>query len=397
MKKRKPIWLASLLVPLPLLFLLISFPWPASAETKTLKIGLVTSVTGAMAPAFKPMYDAAKPVEDLINSRGGFTVRGQKYNISIVPEDDQSSPPGAVAAANRLVQQGVKFIISPMFMGTDLAFIPIAEEARVVHIKAFGMGPEELNSKTKYGFYADSSLYNIKPCYDYFEKNYPKAKKIAMITPDDPGVSFAVSLNEKENKSRDLQTVFSERFKIGSEDFYPLLTKALAQKPDAINAVVSIVPWAAALINQSRELGFTGPIFCPCIFGDINLINGMLEKKYAYDIFHGGPDVLSDKMAPVVKDLRKLIEQTKPPYTMDSLLPLDAVYPLLQAIEKAQSIDPDAVVATIGKMKTIDTIWGKGRWGGKEFFGVDQCIVRPVTISRIVNGKVEQLDFILLK
>lgn len=136
--------------------------------------------------------------------------------------------------------------------------------------------------------------------------------------------------------------------------------------------------------------------FCS-IFGDINLINGMLEKKYAYDIFHGGPDVLSDKMDPTVKDLRKLVEQTKPPYTMDSVLPLDALFPLLQAIEKSQSIEPDAVVATIGKMKTIDTIWGKGRWGGKEFFGVDQCIVRPVTISRIVTGKVEQLDFIPLK
>ena len=269
-----------------------------SAETKTLKIGLVTSVTGPMAPAFKPMYDAVKPTEDLINSRGGVTVGGQKYNIKILAEDDQSSPPGAIAAANRLIQQGAKFMIPPMFMVTDLALMPTAEEAKIVRMKAFGLGPEEINPKVKYGFYADSSLYNIAPCHDYLIKNYPKVKKLALIMPDDPGATFAFEQNEKEAKKRGFEIVFVEKFRIGSEDFYPILTKALEKKPDAINLVVSIVPWSAGIINQSRELGFNGPIFCPGLFGDINLVNGMINKKYAHDLFHGGPDVLSDKMPP---------------------------------------------------------------------------------------------------
>ena len=97
----------------------------------------------------------------------------------------------------------------------------------------------------------------------------------------------------------------------------------------------------------------------------------------------------------MVKDLRKLVEQAKQPFILDSMLGLDAIYPLLQCIEKAQSLDPEAVTAAIGKMKTVNTIWGKGKWGGKEYFGVDHCIVRPITMSRIVDGKVEQLDFIV--
>ena len=56
----------------------------AIAETKTLKIGLITSATGPMSPAFKPIVDAAKPSEDLINQKGGITVNGQKYNIKVV-------------------------------------------------------------------------------------------------------------------------------------------------------------------------------------------------------------------------------------------------------------------------------------------------------------------------
>jgi len=395
MKRRGSISIVSCLFLLFALFVLASpFTKEAAAQVKTLKVGLITSVTGPMAPAFKPMYDAVKPTEDLMNQMGGVTVGGQKYDIKIIAEDDQSSPPGAIAAINRLIQEGVKFVIPPMFMVTDLALIPTAEEAKVLRLKAFGLGPEEVNPKIRYGFFADSSLYCIEPCFDYLVKTYPKAKRIAIIMPDDPGANTALSLNEKAAQKRGLQLVFNEKFKIPTEDFYPILTKALEKKPDAINIVVSIVPWSAGIINQSRELGFTGPVFSPGLFGDINLVNGIVNKKYANDLFHGGPDVLSDKMLPFVKDHRKLVEKANQPYIMDSMLGIDALYPMLQCIEKAQSLDPDKVVATIEKMKSIDTIWGKGKWGGKEIFGVDHVIIRPVTLSRIANGKVEQLDFI---
>src|SRR5512139_1637541 len=85
-----------------LLSLLLACP-ASSAETKSLKIGLITSVTGPMAPGFRALVEAAKPAEDLINQRGGVTIKGQKYRVEIVTTDDQSSPPGAVAATNRLL------------------------------------------------------------------------------------------------------------------------------------------------------------------------------------------------------------------------------------------------------------------------------------------------------
>ena len=204
MKKRGLVLMVSCLLFLLALFSLLgSFTKEATAQVKTLKIGLITSVTGPMAPAFKPMYDAVKPTEDLINQRGGVTVAGQKYNIKIIAEDDQSSPPGAIAAANRLMQQGIKFMIPPMFMVTDLALIPTAEEAKILRLKAFGLGPEEVNPKIHYGFYADSSLYCIEPCFDYLVKTYPKAKKIAIIMPDDPGAQHCPGIErESDQKTR---------------------------------------------------------------------------------------------------------------------------------------------------------------------------------------------------
>jgi branched-chain amino acid transport system substrate-binding protein len=360
-----------------------------AAEAKVLKIGLITSATGPMAPAFKSLLDAAKPLEDLMNKRGGVTVKGQKYLIKMVTEDDQSSPPGAIAAINKLIQAGVKFVYSPQFMVSNMAITPIAEENKILRIKGLGVGKEEVGPKLHYSFYASAQIYNVPIDYDYLTKNYPKVKKIAIISPDDPGAATIREATEKEIQKRGLEIVFEEAFKIGSEDFYPILTKALEKKPDAIDMVVSIAPWSAGVINQSRELGFTGPIFAT-IFADTNILLSMITPKYAYDLFHASPDVLSPKMTPIMKDYRVLVEkETKTTFNLDHGLLLEAIYPLLQGIEKAQSFDTDKVVATLENMKNIDTPYGRGRMGGQDLFGINHVIIRPFTLSRIMNGKIE--------
>jgi len=111
--------------------LLVAITGSEAAES-AVKIGMITSLTGPMAPAFKDLADAAKPTADLLNKRGGITIQGKKYLIEIITEDDQSSPPGAVAATNRLIQQGVKFVLPPLFIPSNMAMTPLAEDAKVL-------------------------------------------------------------------------------------------------------------------------------------------------------------------------------------------------------------------------------------------------------------------------
>ena len=373
------------------LFILVLFPLTSSlaAEPNVLKVGLITSATGQMAPAFKSLLSAAKPAEDLFNQRGGVTIKGQKYQIKIVTQDDQSSPPGGIAAINRLMQDEVKFTYAPQFAVTNMAISPIAEEAKILRIKGLGIGREEVGPSLRYSFYADADIYTLPVLYNYLVKKYPKAKKIAIISPDDPGGKTIREGAKKEIQKRGLDLVFEEAFKIGSEDFYPILTRALEKKPDAIDMVISIAPWSAALINQARELGFKGPVFAT-ILADTNILNSMLNPKYAYDVFHCGADVLSPKMKPIVKDYRALVErQLKTTLNMDHVLLIEAFYPLLQGIEKAQAFETDKVVTALEGMKSIDTIYGPGRMGGEDLFGNNHVVRGPIGLSRIMNGKVE--------
>jgi branched-chain amino acid transport system substrate-binding protein len=391
MEKGRSVWMFCCLLVILALFSLSNFlVQEAAAQAKTLKIGLISSMTGPMAAAFKNIIDAAKPAEDLMNKRGGITIKGQKYLIEIVTEDDQSSPPGAVAAASKLIQGGIKFFIAPQFPGSNIAIAPITEEAKILRIKGMGIGKEEVGPNLRYSFYAFADIYTVPFCYDYLKKNYPKVKKIAIVTPDDPGGATIREATEKEIKKRGLELVFEEMFKIGTEDFYPILTKALEKKPDAIDMVISIPPWAAGVINQSREFGFTGPVF-GTIMADAHMLVGMLNPKYAYDVFQGSPDVFSPKMTQIVKDFRVLVEQQikTTPFSMDHTLVIEALYPMLQGIEKAQSFDTTKVVEALENMKSIDTIFGQGRMAGKDIFGINHAIFRPIPLSRIMNGKIE--------
>ncbi|MBN2039707.1 MAG: ABC transporter substrate-binding protein [Spirochaetes bacterium] len=372
------------------LLLLVTICPMQAKERPTIKIGMITSLTGPMAPAFKDLADAAKPTADFMNERGGIEIKGKKYFFEIITEDDQSSPPGAVSAMNKLIQQKVKFLLPPLFIPSHLAILPLAEKAKILSVKPMGATRDQVNPGFRYSFVVYTFVYNMPVCYDYIQQHYPKLKKVALISPDDPVGKIYRDLTEKEAKSRSFDIVFDERFKIGSEDFYPLLTKLIQKKPDAIDVVFSIEPWSAAIINQARELGFKGPIYASVgMLGDINILRNMIEPKYAYDIFQMGADVQSPNMPDIVKKFRSVIEkQLKTPFMTSHIIVLDAISVLSQGIQKAQSLDTDKVAKALESLKSVDTVYGKGRMAGKDYFGVNRVVRRPIAINGIANGKV---------
>ena len=384
-----------------LLLALVLFPLMTACAkpagtTQTFKIGAVTSVTGPLAPGFKGMFDAAKPIQDLLNQLGGITVSGQKYNIEIVVEDDQSSPDGAVTAAQKLLQEGIKYIVNPVFPPNGIAMASVLEPAKAIRVSAMACSPDLFEKENPHAFDAVMTTYYIHTYYDYLLKNYPQVKKVAIVAPDDPGMDYPFKYTLNENQKRGLQLVYQDRFATSTQDFYPILTKALAQKPDIIDCIGGAAPWSAGIVNSARELGFNGTIMSTTGFGDTNLIVSMLKNPaYGNGILNALPDVLSDKMIPAVKQLRPLVEKTNAQFTFDSTLIYTASWVMLQGIEKAQSFDTDKVMAALESMKSVDTPWGKGTWAGEDLGGGINHMLKPenIPITKVMNGKVD-LEFV---
>jgi len=365
------------------------------AQTKTLKIGLISSVTGPLAPAFKSELVAAQPTAELVNQMGGITVGGQKYRIEILTADDQSSPAGAVSAANKLLQEGIKFIVSPMMIPNNMAIASVCEEAKVLRVKPNCVEPSQFGPPNRYSFNAEATNYNVPFMYSKIMALYPQVKRVAIIRPDDPGAITITGLTEKEIRKRGLEVVLNEAYPIPTEDFYPILTKALAQKPDAIECIFSIIPWAKGIVEQAREMGFTGPITAVTSLGDANILKAVIDPKYAYDICHATPDVKSPKMPKIVQDLGKLVEKnTGEKFNFDHVLTLQALKVMVQGIEKAQSFDVDKVTKALENMKRIETPYGSGFFGGQEIIGINRLMVRTTPFSRIVKGGNIEFEFL---
>jgi len=368
------------------------------AQQKTLKIGLITSVTGPMAPGFMEIVEAAKPAQELLNQRGGITVKGEKYLIEILTTDDQSSPPGAVAATNKLLQAGVKFIIAPIFIPNFMATGPISEEAKVLRVLPASIDPLLFGSPSRYSFDGEATHYGAPYVYDKLKSIYPKLKRVAIIRPDDPGFKFPADYTVKEIEKRGMEVVAHEVFKVGSEDFYPILTKVLAQKPDSIELFSSIIPWTKGVIEQARELGFTGPITSIAHVGDVNQLKNAVNPKYAYDLYLAGPDVMSPKMPAIIREYAKLVEKSsKSKMDFVHVLALQALWIIVQGIEKAQSFDTDQVTAALESMPKVETPYGPGRFVGKDIIGNNRLLLKDIPFTRILKGGKMEFEFLPVK
>jgi len=381
-----------------IVFSLLSWFLPYSVSAQTVKIGLISSVTGPMAAVFKSEIEAAKPAAELINKKGGVKVGGKNYMIEIVTGDDQSSPPGAVSAVNKLLQQGVMLFVAPMFIPSNMAISSICEEAKALRVTPNCADLSLFAAPNRLNFNGEASYLNVPHVYMKLKALYPGTKRIAIIRPDDPGAKAITERTIEEIRRQGMEVVFHEAYKIPTEDFYPLLTKALQTKPDAIEGIFAIIPWMRGIINQAREMGFKGPIWLVSACGDTNLLKAAIEPKYAHDIMQAAPDLTSEKMLPIVKEFKRLVEtETKTALNYDHIQTLRALLIIVQGIEKAQSLDPERIAKALEEMESIDMPYGKGRFTGKDLIGQNRLMRDPIPFSRFVKeGRIE-FEFLPLK
>jgi len=401
MKKRELLkikYLFRLILILFPIFFSINYARAASSgEVQNLKIGALFSLTGPGGLTGKLNMDGAMGAAEWINEKGGITIKGQRYMIKVIGEDDKSTGEGAVAAANKLVHKDkIKFIIGPLLPHCAIAISPITEEAKVICLNVNGIGvPEQMNPNLKFTFATYKNRNHIPFIYSFFVENYSNAKKVAIMGPDDPAGQVATPLSEKEAKGRQLEVVFAERYPFGTKDFYPILTKALGQKPEAIDMTVGIAPWFAAIIKQARQLGFVGPMFSWTPTGDIYFVRDIIGKDFADNIFFVEPDFKNPRMPPIIKEAaKKIMDKFGTEIKFSHVAGWEALWCMVQAIEAAQTLDTLSVVQTWEKMKNIETMYGKGRMGGKDIFGINHVIIKPIPITRLKKGKVEFIKFI---
>ena len=344
-------------------------------SAKTLKIGMLHSLSGWFSGWDTTSLNEAQIVADMINERGGITVKGQSYKIELVVEDGKSSIDGVASAANALVyNKKVKFILGPAAFFAR-AMGPVVTPNKVINVLGYHTyTKEEIGPNQPYTFAAAggavSRLYSL---IQALKERLPEAKNLCMVSPVG-GIHPRLKKLMRDVVGAQGYNIVGEWvvFPDDAVDWSPYAAKINANKEaDAVFWLHGITFHAGNMIKSAREIGYDkwfvlaqqpGCAGLREIAGEAAATK-IISQSHAFNAPGNPPDLnelMSRMEAKYGKGLDTILESS------------NALYVLAQIIEQAQSLDPDVIKATWEGMEgqTVDSLFGPTIISGKETFGI---------------------------
>jgi branched-chain amino acid transport system substrate-binding protein len=105
-------------------------PRPLRAQPKTVKIGAVHPVTGALAEIGQACRLGAQMAVDAVNAAGGIKSLGGA-RLELLLGDTENKPDVARAEAERVIAAGAQILTGAFHSGQTAAMIPVAQQKRV--------------------------------------------------------------------------------------------------------------------------------------------------------------------------------------------------------------------------------------------------------------------------
>ena len=323
---------------------------PQLAIDEEISIGVVVALTGRHAEPYGfPMLRGFELAQEEINNLGG-------VNLSFITVDDQSTPDGAKAAVQSLVDQGVPAIVG-LAISTHLKeAAPIAQANKVIAFSSVssaaglsGIGDFIFRTSLATNISIPSGLMVLQEKLGY--------EKVALIY-DEIDV-YSTNSNEVLRAAlqvNEIEILTEETFQTGDTDFSAQLTNIMDMAPDAL-FISALSQEIAGIIAETSDVGFPDSIHV--IAPDLNTH----EVQKAGDAAEGaiafiGWSNISD--APgnraFVRNYRAKYGIEPKPWSAQSYATLHV---LANAIKMAQSTDSTAIRDALAQTTDYPTILGR--------------------------------------
>lgn len=322
---------------------------------ETIKVGLITPLTGPIATFGQSVDKGVRMAVDEINAKGGLL--GMK--IELIVEDNQAKAEESANIARKFIEQDkVVAILGPVISSNTLAAAPIAQQSKVPLLSPTATNPRV----TQIGNYI------FRACFiDDFQGLVmarfartglgKRAGKAAILFEKTSDYSIGLAKYFKEEFVRlGGKIVAEESFSSGDQDFSAQLTKIKGKNPDVLY-VPSYYDTAGLIIKQARELGINVPILGGDGFDSPQLaeLAGKENLKNCYFSGH----FFSGSSAPQVKTF---VANYKKRYNavpdMLAALGYDAAYMLADAIKRAGKVDRTAIRDALAATKNLKLVTG---------------------------------------
>lgn len=367
-----------------LVLLTISAVLLVAAEITEVRIGAGWEMTGPIGGFGQMSWDGVKLAMKL---RPTVKIQGREVPVTVILLDNKGDKAEAANVARRLIDvEKVSVILGPCTSSCAMAAGAIAEQKQVPLVTNTATNP----------LVTQNRRFIFRACFvdtlqgqllAKFAWENLKARNVAIMV--DVAQDYVVGLANyfKREFAKYGGKFFEAYYNTGDQDFSAQLTYVLSRNPDLI-FMPGYYAEIALMCKQARELGFTGAFLA----GDgadapeVIQIGGKFVEGLCYTTyFHQDAD-LSPKTKPFVEAYVK--EYGRRPDAFGALA-FDAYNLVLDAIEKAQSIDPvairDALAATQGFEGVAGTISFPPDSGDP---------IKPAVIIQIKNGKPELLTVV---
>jgi branched-chain amino acid transport system substrate-binding protein len=361
----------------------------AIAQTKpnTIKLGASVQLSGSLANTGRYYRDAYELAVSTINDKGGVTVGGQKYKLTLDILDNQSDANLSVRQYVQLVARDkVNFLLGPFASNFALDDSSVAEKYQIPMVQGGGASTQIYSRGYKYIFGT------LPPADDYFastiemlDKLDPKVKTVALLAADDSfDVSVAKGTRELLTKAG-IKIVVDQKYQENASDFSSILTEVKAAQPDAV-FLASHETEALNFIRQAKGLDVNPKMLFSFTVGvptaDFRKALGS-DAEYAFGMSSWLPNAsLKDDWFGDAAQFAKLFKEKygyDPDYHAAS--GVADVETFVKAIEKAGSLDSKKVRDAIAGID-FESLYARIR------FGANGQIVLPQIVVQIQKGEV---------
>ena len=313
-------------------------------------IGLVVALTGKHAEPYGfPMQRGFELAREEINNLG-------ELNLTFITVDDRSTPDGAKAAVQQLVDQGVPAIVGVAISTHLKNAAPVAQENDVIIFSSVSSAAG-LSAMGNFIFRTSLATNISIPSGLMATQGKLGYKKVALIY-DEIDV-YSKNSNEVLRtalQANGIQILIEETFQTGDTDFSQQLTNIIKAAPDAL-FISALSQEIAGVIAQTPEVGL--PEDLRLIVPDLT----MDEVQQAGDAAEGAIGFIGWSTTSNAPGNQAFVQNYRAKYGIEpepwAAQSYTTLYVLANAIKTAQSADSTAVRDALAQTTDFPTILGK--------------------------------------
>lgn len=349
----------------------------------TVKVGILYSATGSMAISEGAVKDAEVLAIDEINEAGGILGRQIEY----IEEDGASEPSTFATKAEKLIDQDkVKAVFGCWTSASRKAVKPVFEEYG--NLLWYPVQYEGMESSSNIMYTGAAPNQQIVPAIDYLiDQGY---KKFFLLGSDYVFPRTANMIINAQCDAKGVEVVGEEYAQMDQTDFGSIISKIEAAKPDVIINTLNGTG-NLSFFKQMSEKNYTADDYMTMSFS----IAEEEVKTIGADILEGHMVSWNYYMSTDTPENKAFVEAYQNAYGSDRVTSdpaeaaYDAVYLWKAAVEKAESFEPEDVIAVVEE----GGITFDAPEGTVEIDAENHHLIKPVRIGVInADGQIDTVE-----